>query len=602
MDLLAYFRVLRRHWRLIVAVTAAGAALGAASTLLDRSSTTKQTYFRATHTLVIDTATKADGAAPRQYGNPAQMAILATTGDVPARVADKLDTTESGRELATRISTVVNEDSDTLDVTAIDTSAQRATLLADTFAEELIASLTGKERDAYTKSLGSLSDQVTRAQKDRDLLIQQLLANPQDAFIQSQVSAAASNYGGRFQQYLSLQNAGAPLPAVATLEPAQSVPIGQDEYDALLSAGESGRNHFQAAGNTNTFVAPSSGSSFDDPVSRGVLGGLLGFLAGVGLALVAHKLDRRLRTREDAEIAFELPVLAEVPKLTAAQQRQHELIAVSAPLSRASEAYRAVRTSLLFQQTAAAAERHASAPASGNGVGADPNALFEPEQLGPLVLMVTSASPGEGKTTTSANLAAVFGEAGSSVLLLNCDFRRPSLHEMFGLEDVPRRVQDTSVPGVKVVTNVLADASMNPAQVVAAQRQVIASARERFDVVILDTAPLLTANDAIDAVSAADLVLLVARPDLSTSDTAQRSMDLLNRLDAPLAGVVLVAVSEAANDYYYYSQRGRIPETVTKRRPKAQAARTNGSATQGTDTLADLFEVQPGISEEPHAR
>ena len=195
--------------------------------------------------------------------------------------------------------------------------------------------------------------------------------------------------------------------------------------------------------------------------------------------------------------------------------------------------------------------------------------LFEPEQLAPLVLMVTSASPGEGKTTTSANLAAVFGEAGSSVLVLNCDFRRPSIHEMFGVPDEPRRVQDTAVPGVKVVTNVLADAGANPAQVVAAQRQVISSARSRFDVVILDTAPLLTANDAIELVGAADLVLLVARPDLSTTDTAQRSMDLLNRLDAPLAGVVLVAVAEGANEYYYYSQRGRAPEPTGRGR-KAQ--------------------------------
>ena len=76
--------------------------------------------------------------------------------------------------------------------------------------------------------------------------------------------------------------------------------------------------------------------------------------------------------------------------------------------------------------------------------------------------MVTSASPGEGKTTTSANLAAVFGEAGSSVLVLNCDFRRPSIHEMFGVPDEPRRVQETAVPGVKVVTNVLADAGVEP--------------------------------------------------------------------------------------------------------------------------------------------
>ena len=295
-------------------------------------------------------------------------------------------------------------------------------------------------------------------------------------------------------------------------------------------------------------------------------------------------------------------MLAEVPKLTTAQQRQHELLAVSAPLSPRRGGVPAVRTSLLFQQTATAPERPSIAAASGNGAGADPHTLFEPEQIGSIVVMVTSASPGEGKTTTSANLAAVFGEAGSSVLLLNCDFRRPTLHEMFGLQDVPRRVQDTSVPGVKIVTNVLADASMNPAQVVAAQRQIIASARDRFDVVILDTAPLLTANDAIEAVSAADLVLLVARPDLSTSDSAQRSMDLLNRLDAPLAGVVLVAVSEAANDYYYYSQRGRLPEPTVKRHTNGQAARTNGSTTYVPDDAADLFDAQPEVTEEPQTR
>ena len=197
--------------------------------------------------------------------------------------------------LGTRVSTVVNPDSDTLEVTAIDPNAQRATLLADTFSEELIASLTTKELDEYTKSVDAASERLASAQRDRDRLLQQVLGNPQDQFTQSQYAAAASIYGSRVSQFLTLQNTGAPTPAVSTLEPAQAVPIGSGEYDALLSAGESGRNHFQAAGETNTFVTPSSGSSFDDPVSRGVLGGLLGLLAGVGLALVADRLDRRLR-------------------------------------------------------------------------------------------------------------------------------------------------------------------------------------------------------------------------------------------------------------------------------------------------------------------
>ena len=96
------------------------------------------------------------------------------------------------------------------------------------------------------------------------------------------------------------------------------------------------------------------------------------------------------------------------------------------------------------------------------------------------------------------------------------------------------------MPGVKIVTNVLADPNANPSQVVAAQRQVIAAARNRFDVIILDTAPILTANDAIEVVGSADLVLLVARSEITTTDKAERTMEILTRLEAPLGGVVLV--------------------------------------------------------------
>jgi Mrp family chromosome partitioning ATPase len=173
--------------------------------------------------------------------------------------------------------------------------------------------------------------------------------------------------------------------------------------------------------------------------------------------------------------------------------------------------------------------------------------------------MVTSASPREGKTNTSANLAAVFAEAGASVLIVNCDFRRPTIHRLLNVEDRPRSVQDTSIPGVKIVTNVLPDPNANPSQVVAAQRQVIAAARNRFDVIILDTAPILTANDAIEVVGSADLVLLIARAEVTTTDRAERTMDILTRLEAPIGGIVLVASAESAtSDYYYYYQRNRV--------------------------------------------
>jgi Mrp family chromosome partitioning ATPase len=180
-----------------------------------------------------------------------------------------------------------------------------------------------------------------------------------------------------------------------------------------------------------------------------------------------------------------------------------------------------------------------------------------------LVVLITSASSNEGKTTTTANLAAVFAESGASVLAVNCDFRRPTLHRFLGAEDQPRKVLKTTIPSVTLVSGVLTDAAANPAQVIAAQREVIAAAKEHFDVLLLDTAPLTTTNDAIEILPTADAVLLVARPDVTTSDAAERARELLDRVHAPVVGVVLVAATSVAPDtYYYYSSRRVSRESV----------------------------------------
>ncbi len=303
-----------------------------------------------------------------------------------------------------------------------------------------------------------------------------------------------------------------------------------------------------------------------------------GLLVGIGLALMLDRLDRRIRSRDDAEAAFQLPVLAEVPELT--HNEQGEIVAHVAPLSRFAEAHRAIRSSLLFSRAAAT---------SGNGTAlrdaaAAGGTLFEPEHGDPFVIMVTSANPGEGKTTTCANLAAVFAEAGASVLVVNCDFRRPTLHKFFGIADEPRRVHETGIKGVKIVTNVLTDPAANPAQVVAAQRQVVAAARGRFDVILLDTAPLLTANDAVELVASADLVLLVARMGATSIDSGQRTMELLNRLDVDLGGVVLVGAQSASNDYYYYYQPGRVDTPFPSPTP-------NGRTTGKSDSV-EMFPAE----------
>ena len=137
MDLLAYFRVLRRRWLLIFVLALIGGALGVASTLLDNGAAKEPTYYKATNTLVLDSSS-GGSSFDQSFTNVEQVAVLVTTGDVPDAVAKKLGTTETGRQLAEKIVTLTNSVPSTLEITATDPDSRRATDLADAFADELI--------------------------------------------------------------------------------------------------------------------------------------------------------------------------------------------------------------------------------------------------------------------------------------------------------------------------------------------------------------------------------------------------------------------------------------------------------------------------------
>ena len=260
-----------------------------------------------------------------------------------------------------------------------------------------------------------------------------------------------------------------------------------------------------------------------------MLGALLGFLAGIGIAIAIERLDRRIRTRADAEEAYGLPVLAEVPELSSSQQRTHEIVCAHP----AALGYRGGVPHRAFVAAVPVVDpwRRGAAARCRARVRCSPTATTEP-----LVVMVTSALPNVGKSTSSANLGVVFAEAGSRTLVLNCDFRRPKLHEFFGIPNEARRVHATPLPNLKVVTSVLDENDPNPARVVAMQRQLINTARGKFDVIILDTAPVLSANDALEVMPDVDLVVVVARAEISRTPAAHRAMDMLNRRRCPARG------------------------------------------------------------------
>jgi capsular exopolysaccharide synthesis family protein len=211
------------------------------------------------------------------------------------------------------------------------------------------------------------------------------------------------------------------------------------------------------------------------------------------------------------------------------------------------------------------------------------------------VVLVTSPSAGEGKTTTAAHLAAVLAEAGRRTLVISADFRRPRIHEYFGVPREPGlsdvlasgsgrvRLSDlqmaTSFEGVHLMPS--GGPVDNPAQLLAESAELIATARQLFDYIVIDTPPILVANDATELAAIADVVIMVAKADRTSRSSSRRATEVLRRVDAPLLGVVISAAHDTPTAYGYYRYRyysdtdqGAGGRKRLSRRKKAEPADT----------------------------
>ena len=232
-------------------------------------------------------------------------------------------------------------------------------------------------------------------------------------------------------------------------------------------------------------------------------------------------------SREDLEHATdELPVLAQIPRITSWRDRQRPLVVtLEAPNSSAAEAYRSLRTSIQYL-----------------GVDRERDSI-----------QVTSARIGEGKTTTLANLAVVFARAGRDVTIVCCDLRRPRIHDYFGLSN---KIGFTSVmlgelPVLSALQRVPGEENLavlsagppapNPSELLssAKAREVMASIVRTCDLVLVDSPPVLPVSDALIVSGMVEATLLVANAKSSSRRALHRTVELLRQVDAPLVGTVL---------------------------------------------------------------
>jgi len=281
---------------------------------------------------------------------------------------------------------------------------------------------------------------------------------------------------------------------------------------------------------------------------------VLGLASGVGLAFLLEGLDNTVRTTEQAQMISGLASLGMIPlgsksaregpnpkRLVIASSKEAvELVTKVRPQSQMAESYRALRTSLLL-----------------SNLGAPPK-----------VIVVTSALPQEGKTTTSINCAVVLAQKKDSrVLLIDADMRRPSIHRTLGMQagnGLSKVLTDSDTLSEEVIapTSILPNLFVlpagknppNPAELLASSnmRDLLVKLREQYDHIVIDTPPSLSVTDAVVLSPRADAVVLVIRSGQTTKQALRRSRDILMQVNAKVVGVLLNAVDLSSPDYYYY--------------------------------------------------
>jgi capsular exopolysaccharide synthesis family protein len=262
------------------------------------------------------------------------------------------------------------------------------------------------------------------------------------------------------------------------------------------------------------------------------LGLIFGLIVGIGLAFFIEYLDTSVKTIDDVERAFQAPVLGVIPQNVG-------ILVDEGPESRYAEAYRVLRTNILFAR--------------------------KEEKFSTVV--VVSAGAGEGKSTTTLNLATVFAQAGQRVLVVDSDLRRPTLHKLLHvandigltnyllnqntLEEV---IQTTAVPTLNfMASGKLPSSSMsilNSAQM----KEMINGLKQRYDFIFFDSPPILGVSDASVLASEVDMVVQVIQYRRYPQPMNLRAKQVIEKVGGTFLGIVLNNINMSQDEsYYYYS-------------------------------------------------
>ncbi|MEQ1824657.1 MAG: polysaccharide biosynthesis tyrosine autokinase [Pirellula sp.] len=276
------------------------------------------------------------------------------------------------------------------------------------------------------------------------------------------------------------------------------------------------------------------------------IGGMLGFMAFSGLAYLLEMADRSYRNPDEIASDLGMPIIGHLPLATISradridEKVDSSIVTLHKARAPISEAFRGIRTSLFFGC----------------------------QQSGVKVIQVTSPIPGDGKSTIAANIAVSIAQSGRRVCVVDCDFRRPRVAKIFGLREdtgfvqviggkveLSQAIQQTTIPNLFALT--CGRRPANPAELLSSEvfGDLIATLRNDFDFVIVDTPPMLAVSDPANVASHVDGVLLTIRLRRNLRPIATRAAQMLHAINANMIGVVVNGIGVGGNSYGYGGYR-----------------------------------------------
>jgi polysaccharide biosynthesis transport protein len=373
------------------------------------------------------------------------------------------------------------------------------------------------------------------------------------AAAESQLNAQINAINKEISQLRGQSGTSSQLPALANQQAVLSEQLSQMQVSGTADTG--------AVALVTPAQAPLSPSS-PRPAQDGALGLAIGLILGLAAAFVRDNVDDAVTSAEAAEEFSGTTVLAAVPLVNSWKRRDKPLVvSLARPMSPAAEAYRSLRTSLQFTR----------------------------QEHDLRTILVTSPAAAEGKTSTLSNLGAMFAQTGERVVLVSCDLRKPRLGEFFGEDE--RLGLTTAILGERAIEDLVrplpgddnlwllpsGELPPNPAELLNGTRirEVFAELRRYFDLVLIDSPPILPVTDAVLLAKDADATVLVVAAGRTRRADLRRAADKLGQVNARVVGLVLNETSrQSGYGGYGYGYGSYLPDMPVPPVP----AQANGTA------------------------